>query len=207
MKGPRFLVVFGHPHDVSFNRSLAIAYAEGARSEGAEVRILDLAKLDFDPVLRHGYAKIQKLEPDLLKAQRAIEWCDHLVLAYPVWWGAAPGLLKGFLDRTFLPGWAFKFRKFWPLPKRLLRGRSAHVIVTMDAPRALYGAIYRGSAHHSVIRGTLAFCGFGPVRHSTVGSVKYLPRFARKAWLLRLRARGAADARRIRRGDLSLIHI
>ena len=196
----RMLVLQGHPHDVSFNRSLAISYAEGARASGSEVRTINLADLDFDPVLRNGYAKIQPLEPDLVRVQKAIEWADHIVVAYPVWWGAAPALLKGFFDRTFLPGWAFAFEGWWPLPVRKLTGKTAHVIVTMDAPRPVYWAIYRNSAHRSVVNGTLSFCGIGPVSTTTVDAVKYLPEIARKAWMARVRRLGEiAGRRRVKR--------
>ena len=182
------LVIHGHPNEGSYNRALVDAYADGARSAGATVRTLDLGALEFDPVLHHGYAKIQPLEPDLLAAQADIEWCDHLVLGFPVWWGAPPAPLKGFFDRTFLPGWAFKFRGRWPLPQKLLKGRTAHVIVTMDSPQPVYSAIYWRSAHRAVIRGVLRFCGIGPVTTSTVGGVKFLPEAVR-TWHVRRQAK------------------
>ena len=130
----RILIVLGHPRSDSFCGALAEAYAEGARAGGSEVRAISLGSLPFDPILRDGYAKIQPLEPDLVAAQASIRWAEHLVFVYPLWWGAMPALLKGFIDRVFLPGFAFKFRDgsvFWD---RLLAGRSAHLLVTMDTP-------------------------------------------------------------------------
>ena len=69
----RILVIHGHPRETSYNRALVEAYIQGARAEGADVDVLDLAALDFDPVLRHGYAEIQPLEPDLLDAPFVLE--------------------------------------------------------------------------------------------------------------------------------------
>ena len=140
------LVIHGHPGTESYNRALVDAYAEGAQAAGATVRRLDLEALDFDPVLHHGYAKIQPLEPDLVAAQADI-------------------------DRTFLPGGAFKFKGPWPLPEQLLKGRTAHVIVTMDSPQPVYNAIYWRSAHRAVVRGVLRVGGIGPVTTSTIGGV------------------------------------
>ena len=126
----KITVLLGHPDVDSYCGSLARAYSDAARSAGAEVREINLAELTFDPVLWHGYREIQQLEPDLLDAQDALRWADVLVFAYPTWWGGAPALLKGFVDRVFLPGFAFKYRensRFWD---RLLVGRSGRLLVS-----------------------------------------------------------------------------
>lgn len=172
----RVAAILGHPNGPSFNRALAARYIDGLRASGAHVDVLDLEAMDFDPILHHGYAQIQPLESDLLAAQQTIEAADHVLIAFPVWWGTPPALVKGFFERTFLPGWAFKFGELWPLPKRLLKGRSAHLIVTMDSPTVVYDLWYRRSAHRAVVNGTLRFCGIGPVSSSTITAVKYRPR-------------------------------
>ena len=107
----RILVILGHPAQDSLCGALAQAYVKGAEAAGHEVRSLALGSLRFDPILREGYNCIQPLEPDLLAAQEAITWAQHLVFVYPIWWGSIPALLKGFFDRVLLPGFAFRFRK------------------------------------------------------------------------------------------------
>jgi putative NADPH-quinone reductase len=192
----RIVAIHAHPNENSYNRALSDAYVRGARAAGAQVGELALDELDFDPILHKGYAEVQPLEPDLLRAQRLITEADHILLSFPVWWGAAPALLKGFLDRTFLPGWAFRFHDVWPLPKRLLTGRTAHVILTMDSPKLVYAALYWGSAHRSVIAGTLSFSGIGPVSTQTVSAVKYLPAWERRRQVARSEALGRKHARK-----------
>ncbi len=130
----RILIVQGHPDTESFCSSLARSYQEGAQSAGHECRLLNVGELQFDSNLAHGYRQIQPLEPDLIKAQEWVKWCEHLVVIYPMWWGQMPALLKGFFDRCFLPGFAFKYHANDPFWDRLLKGRSAHMIVTSDAP-------------------------------------------------------------------------
>ena len=103
----RILVILGHPSESSLCAGLAQSYIEGARAAGAEVRLLALGALTFDPLLHAGYRGEQALEPDLQAAQAQITWAEHLVWVYPTWWGAMPALLKGFIDRVFLPGFAF----------------------------------------------------------------------------------------------------
>ncbi|MEG2031534.1 MAG: NAD(P)H-dependent oxidoreductase, partial [Janthinobacterium sp.] len=74
----RVLIILGHPSSDSFCAALAEAYAATARSEGHTVRELRLGQLAFDPVLHEGYRQVQPLEADLLAAQEAITWAEHL---------------------------------------------------------------------------------------------------------------------------------
>lgn len=104
----KILLINGHPDTESFNFSIAAAYKKGAIANGYEVREIIVRNLDFNPNLQFGYRKRTELEIDLLEAQEKIRWAEHLVWIYPVWWGSVPALLKGFIDRVFLPGFAFE---------------------------------------------------------------------------------------------------
>ena len=135
-------MIFGSPKDNSLCNALGEAYAQ-ARAAKATWCACSLGEMAFDPVLHQGYDQSQALEPDLLEAQRQIHWAEHLVFVYPVWWGGVPALLKGFFDRVFLPGFAFRYRgvRSW---EKLLEGRTADLLVTLDTPpwyfRWIYGA-------------------------------------------------------------------
>jgi NAD(P)H dehydrogenase (quinone) len=166
------LVVLGHPDGASLCAALARAYADHARAAGAEVREIRLGGLRFDPVLWHGYARIQELEPDLVAAQESVQWAEHLVFVYPNWWGAMPALMKGFFDRAFLPGFAFRYRKDSPFWDKLLTGRSAELLVTMDTPSWYYRWIYRRPGHNEMKRTILGFCGIKPVRATEFAVVR-----------------------------------
>lgn len=140
------LILLGHPDRDSLCGALAQRYATAAGNAGHHVRMIALGDLQFDPVLRHGYRQIQPLEANLQDAADAIQACDHLVLVYPTWWGAMPALLKGFFDRVLLPGFAFRYRRDSVWWDRLLAGRSARVITTLDTPPWYYRWIYRDRA-------------------------------------------------------------
>jgi putative NADPH-quinone reductase len=179
----RILVILGHPAEHSFCRSLAEAYVKGATAVENEVQFLDLGQLSFDPTLHEGYTRIQELEPDLVSAQAAISWAQHLVFVYPTWWGAMPALLKGFIDRIFLPGFAFNYREgsvFWD---RLLAGRSAHLLVTMDSPPWYYRWVVHRPGHNQMKRAILEFSGIKPVAISNFGPVKSSDLQRREQWL------------------------
>jgi putative NADPH-quinone reductase len=178
------LIILGHPDSESFCGAIASAYESGARASGSSVKRIDLGKLCFDPVLHKGYREIQPLEPDLLEAREVLLKAVHIVFVYPVWWGAPPALLKGFFDRLFLPGFAFRFNG----PKsvswqRLLSERSARLLVTMDTPPWYYRMVYRMPGHHQMKRTILNFCGIRPVRISEFGPVRTSSPMQRRKWL------------------------
>lgn len=189
-------VVLGHPDTQSFCGAIARAYAAGARAAGATVREVNLGELAFDPVLRHGYNQIQPLEPDLVQAQETIRWADVVVFAYPNWWGSIPALLKGFFDRAFLPGFAFKYRENSALWDRLLAGRSGRLLVTMDTPNWYYRLVFRQPGHQMMRRTILGFSGIKPVRQATFGPIRNSAGPARERWLSRAEALGRHDAKR-----------
>ena len=189
---PRITVIHANPDPESFGRALSEAYADAARTARHEVRDIVLSELSFDPILHHGYREIQPLEPDLIRAQEDIKWAQHLVFQYPTWWGSTPALLKGFLDRVFLPGWAFKFRDNGRLWDKLLAGRSARLIVTMDTPGVYDRLVYRAASRRAMSHAVLRFCGVKPVRVTTFASVKYATPEKRGAWIDQTRSLGAA---------------
>jgi len=177
------LVIQGNPDANSFCGSLAKAYIDSARLSGSEVRELQLAQLKFDPILWHGYNKIQKLEPDLVKAQELIRWSKHIVFVYPNWWGAMPALMKGFFDRVFLPGFAFKYREGSPFWDKLLSGRTAQLMVTMDTPPWYYRWIYHRPGHNEMKRTILGFCGIKVVKISEFAPIKGSRQQKREKWI------------------------
>ncbi|QDF96681.1 NADPH:quinone reductase [Azoarcus sp. DD4] len=186
--GKRILVILGHPSHESLCGALTDAYAEAAQAAGHEVTLLRLGELDFDPSLHEGYNRIQALEADLVKVQAAIRWAEHIAFVFPVWWGSVPAVLKGMLDRVFLPGFAFQYRTGALFPEPLLKGRSADLVVSMDTPPWYFRWIYRMPAVHQMRKTTLEFCGIRPVRTLLLGPVKGAAPQRREAWLAKARA-------------------
>lgn len=202
-RSPRVLVILGHPRLDSFCGALAGAYEAGVRAAGCEVQRLDLARLAFDPNVHLPYPRDQALEPDLARAQALIRWADHLVFVYPAWWGTLPALLKGFLDRVLTPGFAFAADDEDPSSwAKLLKGRSAHLLVTMDTPPWAYRLVYRQPGHQAMRRATLGFCGVAPTFVSTFGPVKPATAETRAQWLDRARAEALRLPGRLRRHRL-----
>lgn len=194
----RILVILGHPALNSLCAGMATAYVEGAQAAGAEVRRLDLGALHFDPLLHAGYRGEQPLEPDLLAAQADITWAGHLVWVYPIWWGAMPALLKGFIDRVLLPGYAFKYRRGSSLWDKLLAGRSAELLVSMDSPPWYFRWVTRMPGHHQMKKAILEFCGIRPVKVHSFGPVRTADATRLGAWVEQARRLGVRQGGRAR---------
>ena len=131
----KIFILLGHPDKQGMCGRLANVYEAGAREGGHEVRRMNIGEMQFDLVLHKGYRERQELEPDLVKFQENVQWADHFVVIYPVWWVGMPAPLKGLFDRAWLPGSAFRYIKthagertlFW---HRLFRGKTARIIMT-----------------------------------------------------------------------------
>lgn len=186
----RILIVLAHPQAKSYCGALAQAYAEGAKAAGAELRQLNLAEISFNPVGSGSLDKPLELEPVLKQAQDDIRWAEHLVFVYPILWGTIPALLKGFIERVFAPGFAVNWHKDSPLWDKLLKGKSARLIVTLNTPPLLYRLLFRRAGHITMKRSILQFCGISPVRISDIGPMRSATQARRERWLAQARALG-----------------
>lgn len=91
---------------------------------------------------------------------------------FPLWLGDVPALLKAFFEQALRPGFAIGKAAPGRLWKKLLKGRSARVIVTMGMPAFFYRLYYRAHGVKSLKRNILEFCGISPVRASLIGTVE-----------------------------------
>lgn len=169
---------------------MAQSYKKGADTNGDLCQLVHLVDLKFNPILTYGYRLVSELEPDLLKIQQDILQADHLVFVYPNWWATFPALLKGFIDRVFLPNFAFKYHEKGPFWDKLLKGKTARLIVTMDTPKWYYWLINRNAGHNAMKIGVLEFCGIKPVKISVFAPVKSSDELKREKWLTEVETLG-----------------
>ena len=177
------VVINGHPDRESFNFALTEAFVSGIDQTKWAVTCIHLCDLEFDPILRYGYRKRTEMEPDLVHALEKIKAADHLVWFFPMWWYGLPALMKGFIDRVFLPGIAFQFEGGKPFPKKLFSGKSAHVFITSDTPRWYDWLVMGSPTIKQFKKGTLEFCGIRPVRVTYIAVIKNSTEAFRAKWL------------------------
>jgi NAD(P)H dehydrogenase (quinone) len=179
----KILIINGHPNPSSFNYALAEYYKNGAIQSGAQVDVITIATLKFNPNLQFGYQKRIELEEDLIESWEKIKIADHLVWIHPVWWGGLPAITKGFIDRLFLPGTAFQYRENSIWWDKLLKGKTAHIITTLDQPGWYYRLFFGRPSVNQLKKSTLEFCGIKPVKVSYIGVIKTSDKKQRENWL------------------------
>ncbi|WP_299800276.1 NAD(P)H-dependent oxidoreductase [uncultured Maribacter sp.] len=177
------LIINGHPDKHSFNYALSEAYINGADKTDSIISQINIAELEFNPNLKFGYRKRMELEPDLIDAIDKIKKADHIVWIFPMWWYGYPALMKGFIDRTFLPGITYQPIEGKPLPKKLLKGKSARLIITADTPKWYDFLIMKKPTINQFKKGTLQFCGIHPVKVTYISTIKNSSSDFRIKWL------------------------
>ena len=180
------LVINGHPDKESYCQAIFQTIVENIDSNRHELEMINLNEEEFDPVLRYGYRQRMEDDPFILRSQSLIQWADHLIFVYPIWWSSMPSLLKGWIDRVFTPGIAYsannrgsfilnylRGKQF----KKLLKGKTASIYATSMAPTWWY-KVFSGpinipdSYGISVLKNAvLNHCGIKTKRVSILGEL------------------------------------
>ncbi|WP_082561955.1 NAD(P)H-dependent oxidoreductase [Microbacterium sp. Root61] len=201
MASPRILVVIGTPLAGSLNHALAHSYADAARAGGAEVRVVDLARDDVPrhPSLRDEL-RMPRTDADMPLADDVaayiddVAWADHLAFFFPQWWGSYPAVLKAWIDRVFVSGFAFRYRERGSLWDKLLTGRTARIVMTMDSPGIWNAWTYRDAAIRSLRSATLQYCGIRVRGVTRLAEVRHRTDADRTRWIDGMASFGATDA-------------
>ena len=107
----KILAVFSHPMRHSFTGEVLDNFVKGLHEAGHEVEIADLYGEGFQPIMQElDFAQFEDLPMpgDVLREQARFERCDAFALIFPIWWWSFPAMLKGWIERVFTAGWAFK---------------------------------------------------------------------------------------------------
>jgi len=188
----KILLILGHPSENSFCNALLDAYKNAAEQAGAICKTIYISRLKFDVNLSDGYkaGEEMQLEEDLATSQQLIQWADHVVFAYPNWWGFMPAIAKGFIDRVLLPGFAFKHHSGKIFPDKLLKGKSIRLLITMDTPKWWFYLIYSASQYQILKDIVFGYVGFDPIRFSTFGFMRKSTDKQRTGWLKKVQQLG-----------------
>jgi len=185
----RILVLAANPNKASFTNHLAETYVNSAK-KNFEVKFLEIPDMEFNLDLSAGYTETHSLEDSLQTFQKSLEWCDHLVIFTSLWWGSLPAKFKGLIDRTLLPGFAFQYEKGKLMPKKLLQGRTARIVMTMDTPPWYYLLIQGAPAIKQLKTATLEFVGFNSVKSKMIGPIISSTTESRSKWVADVKKMG-----------------
>jgi len=195
----KVLIIKAHPREESFCNQLVQKYLDGANNNEIEVRILNLHDLNLEPWLKYTWDTNHDSMPDsedLKKSKELILWSDHLLFAYPTYWASPPALLKLFLEVIITSHFAFKYHKpyFGKIPniEKLLVGRTASLLSTMDAPPILMKLIDKDPGGR-MMKDILRFTGIKFKYKFYFGPVFSLDAEERVKWLKKAEEDGEKD--------------
>ena len=185
------LIINGHPNTESFNYALHKAYKKGLVTNGIHaIEEIKVAELDFNLNLSKGYSTGVIMESDLITAQEKIMKADHIVWIYPLWWGMMPAILKGFIDRVFVPGFAFKYHENSSKWDKLLKGKTTEVICTLDYPVFVFKLFFGEGGVKVMRKMVLDFCGLKTIKTTYIGQIKPSKLDQRRNWLKKVELMG-----------------
>lgn len=160
-RGVKTLIVTAHPDSESLTQEVAHRLRRALRPGSTE--IADLAAEGFDPRFtaadRHTYRVGADFATDVAAEQRRIGTADHVVLVFPVHWWSMPALLKGWIDRVFVNGWAFQAQPDGGI-RRTLGRLTMHLIPLAGDDAGVYERHgYDRSLRTQIEHGIIDYCG------------------------------------------------
>lgn len=183
----KILEILAHPSAGSFNHAIAQTALETLAKQGHEVFYHDLYAEGFDPAWGASDADgTDALDPLVKRYADELGMADGIVIVHPSWWGQPPAIMKGWIDRVFRSGMAFRFETTPSgegIAHGLLKARHAIVFNTANsAVNAEWGGF--GDPLENLWRNTvLGFCGVPDVRHRVYAPVIVSTPEQRAEWL------------------------
>ena len=185
------LVILGHPNPESFNHAIARTAVDELERLGHDVIVHDLCAEGFDPCLSAGEIPEDGDVAAAVAAHcRELAEAEGIVIVHPNWWGMPPAALKGWIDRVFRPGVAYRFLESdggEGVPEGLLKARAAVVFNTSNTEaereQSVFGDPLEGIWRHCVF----GLCGVENVHRRTFGVICTSSPEQRKRWLEEVR--------------------
>lgn len=195
------LIVFNHPYGGSFCGAILAAVERGLKTGGHKCRVINLDQDDFDPVMRSkdllafvgagraGEDAIDAIDDQVREYKEHLEWAEHLVMIFPVWWMTTPAMTKGFIDKVIFPAIAYDMKDGRLVSRLSLR--KVTVITTMNTPADIYREVFGNPLEGSLIKGTFRQIGIENIEWTSLNEVKQVSREQREAWLEEIERRFA----------------
>ena len=172
------VLLFAHPNPKSYNAAVLQTIQQALEQKKAEVKVKDLYAMNWDPLLsqsdfkafHEAYRGVGSYPDDIKKEQDDIAWADAIVVVFPVWWYSVPAILKGYMDRVFSMGFAYKHTRKGP--QGLLSGKKVLVISTSGEDEI--GAKASGmieTIEKGLVKGVFSFCGFDECKYKNLFAV------------------------------------
>ncbi len=155
-----YLIIYAHPNPKSFNGAVKDTVTTLLDEQQVPYKLIDLYAEQYNPVL--SLEEMKGVTTAATKAHQAlIAESTHIVFVFPVWWFRAPAILEGFIDKVFVPGFAYRFKRIigtYGLPMPLLKDKHVLAFITHGAPALPVKTIYVNTVKYRFLLGFLSFC-------------------------------------------------
>lgn len=172
----KHLIIFAHPNQQSFNRSLVERIVQASHEMNVETIVRDLYTLNFDPILSWdelGACQAGIVPAEVKFEQNLIKDADLITLAYPLWWMGFPAILKGYLDRVLSYGFAYQTENGFSVG--LLSDKKMQHFITMGNNLERYQSLNFDKALQTcLVDGLFNFCGITDIQHDIFGDIHLL---------------------------------
>ena len=172
----KVLIVIAHPKPTSFNHAVLAVVKKELEAKNCEVQVRDLYALKFNPLLTvDDFAALHAGNPpkDIAEEQKWITWCNVMIIIHPIWWGSMPAIFKGYIDRVFSAGFAYKVEPTGPKPA--LTDKSVLILNTHGQPKEIYAPKFYPAINQVTNVGIYEFCGVKVINHHYFGGIPYIP--------------------------------
>lgn len=185
----KHLIIYAHPNQDSLNGQVKQCIEATLKQYEHQVAVRDLYQLEFDPVLSMEDMKGQRngnVNTLIEKEQEYILWADVVTFIYPIWWTGMPAIMKGYIDRVFSYGFAYRYDQ--GIQKGLLTGKQAIILNTHGKSHEEYSAIGMDKALLLTSdKGIYTYCGFQIREHFFFDKADRPTPEAVAAWLSKIR--------------------
>lgn len=157
------LIIYAHPGPAgqhAYFLEKVKQLLDEKKSTDINYEVLDLYALDYEPRLKSNElytAGNREIGTDTAQFQARIKEANSLLFIYPTWWQNMPAILKGFLDKTFISGFAYYYKGH--LPIGLLKGKKAAAFTATGQPRWFNFLVKRGRSLKVLLNDVLNFSG------------------------------------------------
>lgn len=161
------LVIYAHPNPASLNHFFKQTIVESLKNSGEEIVVRDLNEINFNPVLSLDDMRGQRMgqvSEEVKTEQDFISWADQIIFVYPIWWTGMPAIMKGYIDRVFSYGFAYRYDQ--GVQKGLLTGKETVIVNSHGKSNAEYQAMGMDKALALTSdTGIFTYCGLEIIKH------------------------------------------
>lgn len=169
-----YLIIGCHPYSGSFDVAMIENIKKALTEKGDSVSHIDLVADGFDPVMSAQDLNLWRTgqyDDELVgKYIDELKKADFYIFPFPIWWGLMPAVLKGFFDKVFLPGFAYKYGEKGEMVG-LLTGKSAVVITTMETSADIFNGYLGNPVEGMLLKNTLNTCGIVVLKHFAIDNI------------------------------------